>query len=320
MIDDGQSIISQTPRPLKRILHQVLGGPKCFNLPHLEGHPAKVLGPTCSRDLLARGASFSYAPIWRLFLCNAPHREGTTETRCLNPPSHNTVTGPEHCEREKESLPTDQAGRARFPSRHSSEMPTTNYPVNNETIDMLETPAPLQQSAQHENELPLSMLVAPAPQQNDAGVFQLHDILLQVALAHALPTSGSPLAALPREVVHLQIVRHVRELFLADLAVRGLLTPVQMKEEDFCKQSLSQPPKLAKRASQLLTSTHAPRTLRKGDAGIKWVGQPPRVTRPLHILARPFNLLTIFLSQEETTASAEAACLQEPGTSSNALV
>ena len=130
------------------------------------------------------------------------------------------------------------------------------------------------------------MLVAPAlQQQKNAGGIVLHSILLQVALAHALPSSCSPLAALPREVVHLQIARHVGELFLADLARQGLLTPVQMPEEGG-----GQPPKLARRESQLRTSLLAPTARRREDTGRKWA-PPPRAPRPWHIAARPVNLL-----------------------------
>jgi len=58
--------------------------------------------------------------------------------------------------------------------------------------------------------------------------FGLHDILLQLALGHSLSASQSAFASLPREVMYLDIARHVRALYMQDLSDRGFLTPVQM--------------------------------------------------------------------------------------------
>jgi hypothetical protein len=58
--------------------------------------------------------------------------------------------------------------------------------------------------------------------------FGLHDILLQLALGHSLCSSQSAFASLPREVMYLDIARHVRALYMQDLSDRGFLTPVQM--------------------------------------------------------------------------------------------
>lgn len=57
--------------------------------------------------------------------------------------------------------------------------------------------------------------------------YGLEVILLQLALGHSLPSSESPLAALPREVMQHHVARHVRVLFMDDLGGRGLLTPVE---------------------------------------------------------------------------------------------
>ena len=74
---------------------------------------------------------------------------------------------------------------------------------------------------------------APPPGADEApggsSVFEceLEVILLQLALGHSLPSSQSPLAALPREVMQHHVARHVRSLYMEDLGGRGLLTPVQ---------------------------------------------------------------------------------------------
>ena len=56
---------------------------------------------------------------------------------------------------------------------------------------------------------------------------QVDDILLLLAVGHSLPRTASPFAALPREVLQYHLAPAVRQLFVQDLAERGLLTPVQ---------------------------------------------------------------------------------------------
>ena len=83
--------------------------------------------------------------------------------------------------------------------------------------------------------------------------YGLEVILLQLALGHSLPSSVSPLAALPREVMQHHVARHVRVLFMDDLGDRGLLTPVETSvTQDFldvlAPRALSrEPPALARR-------------------------------------------------------------------------
>jgi hypothetical protein len=82
--------------------------------------------------------------------------------------------------------------------------------------------------------------------------YGLDVILLQLALGHSLPSSVSPITALPREVMQHHVARHVRVLFMDDLGGRGLLTPVETSATPdvlrVAPRALSrQPPALARR-------------------------------------------------------------------------
>ena len=68
---------------------------------------------------------------------------------------------------------------------------------------------------------------------------KLEDILLTLALGHALRRSSSPLATVPGEVMQHHVARHVRALFLSELGERGLLTPAR-------KPAASQPPAVSR--------------------------------------------------------------------------
>jgi len=81
---------------------------------------------------------------------------------------------------------------------------------------------------------------------------KLEVILLQLALGNSLPSSESPLAALPREVMQHHVARHVRLLFMDDLGDRGLLTPVERSTtpdvlRDAPRPPSRQPPALVRR-------------------------------------------------------------------------
>lgn len=66
------------------------------------------------------------------------------------------------------------------------------------------------------------------PAQDNFSNSDLEAMLTTLALGHALARSTSPLACLPRDIISLNIARHVRSLYQEDLASRGLLTPVHL--------------------------------------------------------------------------------------------
>ena len=75
---------------------------------------------------------------------------------------------------------------------------------------------------------------------------KLEDILLTLALGHALRRSSSPLATVPGEVMQHHVVRHVCALFLSELGERGLLTPAR-------KPAASQPPAVSRVRKSTMT-------------------------------------------------------------------